>query len=592
MAKAQEQPPALSDVQVKACGALRRAGRGSLSAAFPLQHTLPRELPPRGSWAGALPTGEGGWQPGRAIPGPAAALPRLLPRSSRRTPGPGSAPEAPSGAAPSAATGGTRLLGAPQPRVRETWEEIPAGKLGRKKRGSPATCSRRRGAAEEPPKRLCCGSWARLRPGMAEGQSPAVPRVSHPPPRGGSAPPVPPAGPGADGRHPPGRAAQPPGQRIRPRCHLLAGPLLPHPAAPPVPPGPGRFPGCHRAAGHGNHPAAAGPALRARLRRLSLRADADHGAEPLPGERLAGNSLRAGLVRPPPCPGHRCSPRDAGGASGPAAPLCPCSCLLLIHPNRDMCSQSGGDNNAGLEEKIVLLLYLLLVLGCCSLLYRRVRLRCRGNAALPLLSPAGDGGFGGRSGRSVGKASLYFQLVFLLCWTPGKPGGVSPAPRALQGHSGGVPPRNVPLCPTHSLPPRHPLLHQHQPCLALCPLCVHSPERVPAGLPAQSGLRLDEGELPTGGAGPEPLPAEPRGAQGFLRRFPGGCSLSSHLIPFPGSCSHLIPFPGGCPKPRRVLHIPSSSGNPGMAGWEGTSEPLECHPALAGTPPRFFQPKL
>nr|XP_031362415.1 uncharacterized protein LOC116184375 [Lonchura striata domestica] len=95
------------------------------------------------------------------------------------------------------------------------------------------------------------------------------------------------------------------------------------------------------------------------------------------------------------------------------------SCLLLIHPNQDICSQSGGGKNAGLEEKIIFLLYLLLVLGCCSLLYRRVRLRCRGNAALPLLSLDRDGGFGGRSGRSVSKASLYFQLVFLLCWTPG-----------------------------------------------------------------------------------------------------------------------------------------------------------------------------
>nr|XP_041569666.1 translation initiation factor IF-2-like [Taeniopygia guttata] len=104
------------------------------------------------------------------------------------------------------------------------------------------------------------------------------------------------------------------------------------------------------------------------------------------------------------------------------------SCLLLIRPSQDICSQSGGGRNAGLEEKIILLLYLLLVLGCCSLLYRRVRLRCRGNAALPLLSLDRDGGFGGRSGRSVSKASLHFQLVFLLCWTPGKARGVSQSP--------------------------------------------------------------------------------------------------------------------------------------------------------------------
>ncbi|XP_072780050.1 uncharacterized protein [Taeniopygia guttata] len=104
------------------------------------------------------------------------------------------------------------------------------------------------------------------------------------------------------------------------------------------------------------------------------------------------------------------------------------SCLLLIRPSQDICSQSGGGRNAGLEEKIILLLYLLLVLGCCSLLYRRVRLRCRGNAALPLLSLDRDGGLGGRSGRSVSKASLHFQLVFLLCWTPGKARGVSQSP--------------------------------------------------------------------------------------------------------------------------------------------------------------------
>ncbi|XP_063253282.1 uncharacterized protein LOC134550478 isoform X4 [Prinia subflava] len=95
----------------------------------------------------------------------------------------------------------------------------------------------------------------------------------------------------------------------------------------------------------------------------------------------------------------------AAGVSGPA-PLIP------------RCPQSGGGKNAALEEKITFLLCLLLVLGCCSLLYRRVRLRCRGSAALPLLGLDGDGGFGAGSGRSVSRASLHFQLVFLLCWTP------------------------------------------------------------------------------------------------------------------------------------------------------------------------------
>ncbi|KAM4783441.1 transmembrane protein 116-like [Cyanocitta cristata] len=110
-------------------------------------------------------------------------------------------------------------------------------------------------------------------------------------------------------------------------------------------------------------------------------------------------------------------PWDGRGSNDTFSLYCS-SCLLLIHPNQDICSQSGGGKNAGLEEKIIFLLYLLVVLGCCSLLYRRVRLRCRGNAALPLLSLDRDGGFGGRSGRSISKASLYFQLVFLLCWTP------------------------------------------------------------------------------------------------------------------------------------------------------------------------------
>ncbi|XP_058718343.1 uncharacterized protein LOC131591549 [Poecile atricapillus] len=327
--------------------------------------------------------------------------------------------------------------------------------------------------------------------------------------------------------HPP-CPLQPPGQRSHPGGHLLAGALLSppgpggerevrdaryrHPARSPgaagprepgegggssrgsglmpavslspaaaaVPAGPGGFPGCQRRAGHGNHPGAAGPALRARLGRLPLREDARHdlllglapharclrvriapsrprgaipapgsaaGAEPLPGERPAGNSLGPGLVGAP--GGARPGPTGGPGTHTPPFPrLLPVltllaqllargsadtepvvprtgsngtfslycsSCLLLIHPSRDICTQSGGRKNAGLEEKIILLLYLLLVFGCCSLLYRRVRLRYRGKAALPLLGPDGTGGFGGGS---VRKASLSFQLVFLICWTP------------------------------------------------------------------------------------------------------------------------------------------------------------------------------
>lgn len=59
---------------------------------------------------------------------------------------------------------------------------------------------------------------------------------------------------------------------------------------------------------------------------------------------------------------------------------------------------------------------------CTKLLYRRVKLWSRRNAAAPLLALEKDG-FAGRSIRSVSRVSHYFQLVFLLCWAPGKLGG-------------------------------------------------------------------------------------------------------------------------------------------------------------------------
>lgn len=52
--------------------------------------------------------------------------------------------------------------------------------------------------------------------------------------------------------------------------------------------------------------------------------------------------LQVRPLRPRPCPGHRCGPRDTAGGLGPAAPLCPSSCLLLIYPNQDICSQVGA----------------------------------------------------------------------------------------------------------------------------------------------------------------------------------------------------------------------------------------------------------
>ncbi|KAM6320916.1 transmembrane protein 116-like [Aegotheles albertisi] len=93
------------------------------------------------------------------------------------------------------------------------------------------------------------------------------------------------------------------------------------------------------------------------------------------------------------------------------------SCLLLIHRAQDLCSKDSGSQDVGLEGKIIFLVFLGLVLSCCTLLYRGVQLRCRGSTAVPLLT-LDKGGFGGRSIRSVTKVSHYFQLVFLLCWAP------------------------------------------------------------------------------------------------------------------------------------------------------------------------------
>eukprot|EP00075_Anas_platyrhynchos_P028502 XP_027317755.1 uncharacterized protein LOC106017618 [Anas platyrhynchos] len=93
------------------------------------------------------------------------------------------------------------------------------------------------------------------------------------------------------------------------------------------------------------------------------------------------------------------------------------SCLLLIRRSQDLCYQYVGRKDVGLEGKIIFILYLLLVLSCCTLLYHRVKLWSRRNAATPLLALEKDG-FAGRSIRSVSRVSHYFQLVFLLCWAP------------------------------------------------------------------------------------------------------------------------------------------------------------------------------
>ncbi|KAM6096696.1 uncharacterized protein VSU04_017376 isoform 4-T4 [Chlamydotis macqueenii] len=110
------------------------------------------------------------------------------------------------------------------------------------------------------------------------------------------------------------------------------------------------------------------------------------------------------------------APRKGNGSNETYSLYCS-SCLLLVRRAQDLCYAYVGRKDVGLEGKIIFFLYLLLVLSCCTLLYRRVKLWCRRNGAAPLLAPERDG-FAGRSIRSVSKVSHYFQLVFLLCWAP------------------------------------------------------------------------------------------------------------------------------------------------------------------------------
>ncbi|XP_051481224.1 uncharacterized protein LOC127387201 [Apus apus] len=122
-----------------------------------------------------------------------------------------------------------------------------------------------------------------------------------------------------------------------------------------------------------------------------------------------------------------------GNSSNETYSLYCSSCLLLIHPAQDICYQYVGRKDVGLEGKIIFLLYLLLVLSGCTLLYQRVRRWGRGDAA-PLLS-LGQDGFGGRSIRGIRRVSHHFQLVFLLCWAPGKSGRDVPGPGGQKGAS-------------------------------------------------------------------------------------------------------------------------------------------------------------
>ncbi|XP_074725695.1 uncharacterized protein LOC141943888 isoform X3 [Strix uralensis] len=211
------------------------------------------------------------------------------------------------------------------------------------------------------------------------------------------------------------------------------------------------------------------------------------------------------------------------------------SCLLLIRRAQDICYEYIGRKDMGLEGKIIFFLYLLLVLSACT-----------GEALVPeegggALADPGAGRLRGQEHPQCQQSLPLFPAGF----------------PALLGAS---------------LPPHPPLLHQHQACLSLCPLCHYSPDRLPPGLPAQFGLRLAEAKLPSGGGGQETLPAAaPPGPQGFLRRLPGPHSLSCHLVP----------LPPGSPGPRWVSHIPGSSlqDPSGLSPWwgEAPSGPAASH---------------
>ncbi|XP_035192833.1 uncharacterized protein LOC118172799 [Oxyura jamaicensis] len=152
------------------------------------------------------------------------------------------------------------------------------------------------------------------------------------------------------------------------------------------------------------------------------------GPVPSPPARWAGRMV--GKAAGSWC-GGKCWRRDGDGAvptqaeaeaqlPAPAPPLCRGLAARGAGPRPHwfpVASQYVGRKDVGLEGKIIFFLYLLLVLSCCTLLYRRVKLWCRRNAAAPLLALEKDG-FAGRSIRSVSRVSHYFQLVFLLCWAP------------------------------------------------------------------------------------------------------------------------------------------------------------------------------
>ncbi|XP_044883297.1 uncharacterized protein LOC123375920 isoform X3 [Mauremys mutica] len=197
-------------------------------------------------------------------------------------------------------------------------------------------------------------------------------------------------------------------------------------------------------------------------------------------------------------------------------------CLILIHRSQDVCYKYVGGKDTGLEMKILFFMYLLLVLSCSTFLYCRVKRWCRRNNEVRLLNMENDG-FASRNIQSVCKISRCFQLVFLICWTPGaqeqdRPMFPLPAAGCLASTWKGLHIRSEAACvQKHCFPAQPPLLHQHRAHLHLCTACCHGPDHVPPRAPAQFGLWLAAAELPPGGSGGDaPLEILPR-PQSLLR---------------------------------------------------------------------------
>ncbi|XP_034983109.2 uncharacterized protein LOC118090886 isoform X2 [Zootoca vivipara] len=110
---------------------------------------------------------------------------------------------------------------------------------------------------------------------------------------------------------------------------------------------------------------------------------------------------------------------QAGNRSQGSYGLYCSSCLVLIHHSQDTCYKYTGRKDSGKEGKIFFLVFISLVVFCCTVLYCRVKCWCRrrqrGGPPLNLPAPESDG-CAGRTRTT--RSACFFQLVFLVCWMP------------------------------------------------------------------------------------------------------------------------------------------------------------------------------